>query len=376
MGTGRAMRTGTSGSCHSAAKGRNTGAHTRNGQGIEQLSSLSSFAPSNVGTPAPQQASRASLAVLVVLAGAFVAFMAGVALPAYIGASQSTADVLSLAWLTLAGIGLPVGMGVAVRHMGARSQPSARAAAAAQAGSSKSVADPTPADAAADHDELTGLLRYAQFEDELAKQADLAYETGFPVALAILDVDELRRTNGELGQQAGDRVLATIGRLIRERTRSDDLGFRVGADEFAIIMPRCSAGRAQSVVRRLLLGALDMCDGSRDWYETSFSAGISSYPELTSGSARLRRDAEAALKWAKKHGRTDVQLFDQFRDLSEEERRSDEQGADLADDDFTSDGQGATPIQLRFLGTTDESDADPEWVDPRLVTIGLAEPPR
>jgi len=286
------------------------------------------------------------------------------------GASRSTADILSLIWLLAAGVGLPVGLAYAVRRVALRrSRP---AAAAAQAAIPEAVAVQAAATAP---DTLTDIVEAGTFSEELARQIELAQDGLYAISLAILDIDELARTNEELGEEAGDKVIASITRLIRTQTRSDDLVFRLDGDEFAVIMPRCSAGRAQSVMRRLLLAALEEGDQTRDWYESSFSAGISSFPELSGSPDRMHRDAQAALLWAKMHGRTDVQLFDQFRDLSDEELRTGPAPTAVpADEDFTSDGQSGTPIQLRFLGTP-EAEPDSDWVDPRLVTIGLAEPP-
>lgn len=296
--------------------------------------------------------------------------MAFLALPAYMGASRSTADLLSLVWLLAAGVGLPIGLAYAVRRVGLRRS---QAASVARAAASEAVV--AQAAVAPEPDTLTDIVEEGTFTEELAKQIELAQDGLYAISLAILDIDELARTNGELGQEAGDKVIASITRLIKTQTRSDDLAFRLDGDEFAVIMPRCSAGRAQSVMRRLLLAALEEGDSTRDWYESSFSAGISSFPELSGSPDRMHRDAKAALLWAKMHGRTDVQLFDQFRDLSDDELRNDRApAAPLADEDFTSDGQSGTPIQLRFLGTPDE-EPDADWVDPRLVTIGLAEPP-
>lgn len=309
-----------------------------------------------------------------VLSGAYLAVMAIVALPAYLDASTAWIDPVSFGWLLAAGSVVPIGLGAVARQVATHRAPQPASVAA---GPQQGVAEALPAQTSAlDLDALTGLRTYADFAGELARQVELATEGGHPVSLAVVDIDQLAKLNSELGQDAGDRLLSGIGRLITMRTRADDVAFRIGGDELAILMPHCGAGRAQSVLRRLLLAALEEGEASQDGREWSFSAGVSSFPELSETADTMRRDAEAALKWAKRNGRTDIQLFDAFRDLSEEQRRNDEAVQNAASDDeyFTTGEQDAPPIQLRFL-SAEPAQAPQEWVDPRLVLIGLAKDP-
>lgn len=340
------------------------------------LSSISTVAATSLPESASQTAKRAGGWTLGVLSAAYLAVMALVALPAYLDASTAWVDPVSLAWLLAAGLVVPIGLGSLARQVTAH-RPSPIASVAAPT-PHVGVAQVQPEQASAgDLDTQTGLRTYAGFAEELARQVDLATEGGHPVSLAIVDIDQLAKVNSELGQEAGDRLLSGIGRLIAMRTRADDVAFRIGGDELAILMPHCGAGRAQSVLRRLLLAALEEGEASRDGREWSFSAGVSSFPELSETADTIRRDAEAALKWAKRNGRTDIQLFDALRDLSEEQRREDEvmQNAASSDDDyFTTGEQDAPPIQLRFL-SAEPAQAPQEWVDPRLVLIGLANDP-
>jgi diguanylate cyclase (GGDEF)-like protein len=171
-------------------------------------------------------------------------------------------------------------------------------------------------------DPLTGLGNHRSFQEELARQIDAARQGGYPLSLALIDLDDLKRTNDERGHAAGDRLLASMGRLIATTMRSGDRGFRIGGDEFAILMPYGDAGGAHASLRRLLAMALgdESATDSRPVY--SFSAGISTYPELSSDAARLRRQADAALLWAKRHGRTDVQVFDAERHGSADDHRA------------------------------------------------------
>jgi len=83
-----------------------------------------------------------------------------------------------------------------------------------------------------------------------------------------------------------------------------------------------SAEAAHIIVRRLLANALGGETVRPGMPAFSFSAGISTFPELSTDSGRLRRQADAALYWSKRHGRTDVQVFDPERHGAADDTRS------------------------------------------------------
>lgn len=171
-------------------------------------------------------------------------------------------------------------------------------------------------------DPLTGLGNHRAFQEELARQIDAARRHSYPLTLALIDLDDLKRVNDELGHAGGDGLLASMGRLISTTVRSADRGFRVGGDEFAILMPHTEAEGSHIIIRRLLANALGGETVRPGMPSFSFSAGISTFPELSTDSVRLRRQADAALYWAKRHGRTDVQVFDPERHGAADDTRS------------------------------------------------------
>ncbi len=171
-------------------------------------------------------------------------------------------------------------------------------------------------------DTLTGLGNHRAFQEELARQVGAASREGRPLSLAIIDVDDLKKLNDTDGHAAGDQLLASVGRLIRATLRTADRSFRVGGDEFALLLPETSAEAAFGIVRRLLASATGGHPVLRDLPRFSFSAGISTCPVLSPDGTRLVRHADAALYWAKRHGRTDIQVFDPARHGSEGDERS------------------------------------------------------
>ena len=99
--------------------------------------------------------------------------------------------------------------------------------------------------------------------------------------------------------------------MVKRGLRKVDRSFRVGGDEFAILLPQADAEAAKVVVRRLLATALQPALRTHiDPGSLSFSAGISALPSSATGRAELYSQADAALYAAKRAGRTEVVVFD------------------------------------------------------------------
>jgi diguanylate cyclase (GGDEF)-like protein len=174
-------------------------------------------------------------------------------------------------------------------------------------------------------DPLTGLGNHRAFQEELTRQVADSVRQGRPLSLAMIDLDDLKRLNDTEGHAAGDQLLATVGRLIRATNRASDRSFRIGGDEFALLLPATDGETAYATVRRLLVGATGGHSVLRDMRRFSFSAGISTCPCPSSDGVRLTHHADAALYWAKRHGRTDIQIFDPARHGAVDDERSTEE---------------------------------------------------
>jgi diguanylate cyclase (GGDEF)-like protein len=161
-------------------------------------------------------------------------------------------------------------------------------------------------------DPLTGLGNHRAFQEEFARQIEDARRLSTPLALILIDLDDLKRINDEQGHAGGDALLAATGHLLASGARRGDRAFRIGGDEFVVLMPRTNADNATLTAHRLLAAALEGAPG-REGRKFSFSAGVSAFPTPSDTGAGLVRHADAALYWCKRHGRTDVQAYDPAR---------------------------------------------------------------
>lgn len=159
-------------------------------------------------------------------------------------------------------------------------------------------------------DPLTGLGNHRAFQEELDRQVEHSQRYGVPVALVLLDLDEFKAINDTKGHAQGDRTLAEFGRLVEATVRRVDLPFRIGGDEFAILLPHTDAESARIVARRLLAGALQPAVPEQGHRSVSFSAGVAAMPDTALTRGQLYSQADAALYAAKRAGRTDVIVFD------------------------------------------------------------------
>jgi len=161
-------------------------------------------------------------------------------------------------------------------------------------------------------DPLTGLGNHRAFQEELSRLVADSQQSGDPLALLLLDLDDLKRINDERGHAGGDESLAAMGLLLTTATRHADRAFRIGGDEFAVLMPFTDGIGALAIARRFLAAAVETTD-ERVTAGLSFSGGVAQLVPETGDSSQLFRQADAALYWCKRHGRTDVQIFDPQR---------------------------------------------------------------
>jgi diguanylate cyclase (GGDEF)-like protein len=167
---------------------------------------------------------------------------------------------------------------------------------------------------AALRDSLTGLGNHRAFQEAVARMIEGARRYGTAFSLVLIDIDEFKRINDTRGHAVGDQLLTEVGNLINATIRNTDAAFRVGGDEFALLLPHTDAGGAIILARRLLARGLE--DRVHGQYRApiSFSAGVTACPEFGQTRLEVTAQADAALYRGKRTGRTVVTMYDAEKD--------------------------------------------------------------
>jgi diguanylate cyclase (GGDEF)-like protein len=154
------------------------------------------------------------------------------------------------------------------------------------------------------HDALTGLPNRAGFAERLDESLALAARHGRSGAVMFIDLDRFKLVNDSLGHQAGDQLLKLAATRIRDCLRKSDLLFRMGGDEFMVIMPEIAAPEhaaqvAQRITEAVAVPAL--IHGHE--LDVGATIGIAVFPGDGASADALVRHADAAMYAAKERGR-------------------------------------------------------------------------
>ncbi|MET0426547.1 MAG: EAL domain-containing protein, partial [Actinoplanes sp.] len=168
-------------------------------------------------------------------------------------------------------------------------------------------------------DSLTGMPNRAAFRRRLAQAIDES--AGVPVTVLLLDLDDFKLVNDNLGHSAGDELLSTLAERLRAQVRPGDMLARLGGDEFAILVRDLDPADAAVLAERLLGTARDPIRlGSRD-VTCSMSLGIATTGECDIAdpeacAEQLLGNADLAMYAAKRDGRNAYAVFDPTMTLS------------------------------------------------------------
>ena len=153
-------------------------------------------------------------------------------------------------------------------------------------------------------DALTGLLNRSSLQSRAVEIEQQARLTGGAVSLVLLDLDSFKNVNDTHGHARGDAVLRDVAYEIRKSLRSFELVYRIGGEEFLVLLPGVELTEAVQVAERVRRAVSYARPGELD---LTLSAGVAS---ASGGDIRydeLFRAADAALLEAKRAGRNRVE---------------------------------------------------------------------
>jgi diguanylate cyclase (GGDEF)-like protein/excisionase family DNA binding protein len=166
-------------------------------------------------------------------------------------------------------------------------------------------------------DDLTGLLNHGTFQAWLAQRV----HEGATFSLIMLDLDDFRNVNNELGHQAGDRLLRAIADALLNAGRDSDHVFRYGGDEFTFLLPGTDGRGALRVAERAREAVLRVASHG-EWATSrtrvSASIGVATFPVDGRLPETVLLAADRACFVAKRTGRDRIATADEGLTLASE----------------------------------------------------------
>lgn len=154
------------------------------------------------------------------------------------------------------------------------------------------------------HDSLTSLLNRRSFDERFPYEVERASRQNYSVILAVIDVDNFKDYNDKFGHPAGDEVLIGLGKIMAECTREKvDMCFRLGGDEFGVLLPQASFDQGVEIAQRILSSFVEKRFG-----ETTLSIGLVACKRdkklsLEVDERRMKEQADQAMYEAKNGGK-------------------------------------------------------------------------
>ena len=100
-------------------------------------------------------------------------------------------------------------------------------------------------------DQLTGVYNRTFFNEKIEKETKNAAQKDQPITAMILDIDNFKNINDTCGHLYGDAVLAKCAGIISDTLRDRDIAFRLGGDEFFVLMPNTAIDEASAVAEKI-----------------------------------------------------------------------------------------------------------------------------
>ena len=151
-------------------------------------------------------------------------------------------------------------------------------------------------------DRLTRLWNSRYLHEALEQEIARCRRYGRPFGLLLVDLDGFKAVNDTAGHDAGDAVLQTVGRILRENCRASDIPARLGGDEFAVILPEASSLTVPRYAAKLvdLIGQASFPPGLP---RVTASVGGVAFARAPSSVRAALAAADAAMYAAKRQGK-------------------------------------------------------------------------
>lgn len=165
----------------------------------------------------------------------------------------------------------------------------------------------------AERDPLTGLYNRRRFEDDIERLFARAQRDNSRLTLLYFDLDNFKIVNDNYGHHCGDKVLKSVAQTLLLQARRNETVYRMGGDEFAIIVPDAELHQVESLAQRVVstLHALHHDTGGQEIHvHCSMGIAVRSIEAPLASPTELMQQADIAMYQAKHSGKNRWQVFD------------------------------------------------------------------
>lgn len=166
-------------------------------------------------------------------------------------------------------------------------------------------------------DGLTRVYNHRYFHDTLKEKVALSKKSNKPISMIFVDIDYFKHYNDLNGHQMGDEVLRTIGKILKDNLRENDIAARYGGEEFGIILPDTEEKEAVLIadnIRKIIETTKFEGEENQPNGLLTVSMGISVYPDKAKDDITLIKSADDALYRAKFFMKNRVETYTSILD--------------------------------------------------------------
>ena len=144
-------------------------------------------------------------------------------------------------------------------------------------------------------DPLTGLYNRRLFAESFEKELNRARRYGLPLGIAILDLHRFKEVNDKYGHPRGDEVLRAAATTLQKALRTSDTAFRIGGDEFALLLPQTDAAQGLALSRRIETVFAETLRPLQLAFSVTMDHGVANFPQDGDQADQLVRIADERL---------------------------------------------------------------------------------
>jgi diguanylate cyclase (GGDEF)-like protein len=144
-------------------------------------------------------------------------------------------------------------------------------------------------------DPLTGLYNRRLFNETFDKELNRGRRYAHPLSLVILDLHRFKEVNDQYGHPRGDEVLHAAADTLKKALRTSDFAFRIGGDEFALLLPQTDSAQALALSRRIGVVFAEILRPLELKISVNMDHGVATYPQDGEQREQLIRVADERL---------------------------------------------------------------------------------